>query len=64
MLSGSVYALIQISAALLGAICAANMKPGPIFASALEHFAAGVVFAAAAGEILPDVIHGGSPGQQ
>lgn len=27
----------------------------------MQHFAAGVVFAAAAGEILPDVMHGGSP---
>lgn len=54
------YTLIPMSAALLGAIVALLSRPNPIVVSAIQHFAAGVVFAAAAGEILPDVIHGSS----
>lgn len=60
MISGWVYALLPACAALIGAVIAANARPGPILVSAIQHFAAGVVFAAAAGEILPDVMHGGS----
>ncbi len=45
----------------MGAIVAVNVRPGPILVSAIQHFAAGVVFAAAAGEIMPDVAHSGSP---
>ena len=37
------------------------LRPGPVLVSAIQHFAAGVVFAAAAGEILPDLKHAGSP---
>ncbi len=47
--------------AILGAIVAVNVRPGPALVSATQHFAAGVVFAAAAGEIMPDVAHSGSP---
>jgi ZIP family zinc transporter len=39
---------------------AVNLRPGPVLVSAIQHFAAGVVFAAAAGEILPDLKHAGS----
>lgn len=54
------YTLIPAFAALAGAIVALFARPSPIAISAIQHFAAGVVFAAAAGEILPDVVHGGS----
>ena len=54
------YTLVPVLAALLGAIVAANSRPSPVAVSAMQHFAAGVVFAAAAGKILPDVMHGGS----
>ena len=45
------YTLIPAAAAVLGAAVAVNMRPGPVLVSAIQHFAAGVVFAAAAGEI-------------
>lgn len=56
-----VFTLIPAGAALVGAAIAAYLRPGPILVSGIQHFAAGVVFAAAAGEILPDLKHGGSP---
>ncbi|WP_232627753.1 ZIP family metal transporter [Methylobacterium sp. Leaf118] len=55
------YTLIPAAAAVIGAAVAVNLRPGPILVSAIQHFAAGVVFAAAAGEILPDLKHAGSP---
>lgn len=56
-----VYTLIPAAAAIGGAVVAVNARPGPLVVSAIQHFAAGVGFAAAAGEILPDVLHRGSP---
>ena len=53
------YTLIPVISAALGATVAAYRRPGAVLISAIQHFAAGVVFAAAAGEILPDVKHGG-----
>lgn len=55
------YTLIPATATVFGAAVATRFRPGPVLISAVQHFAAGVVFAAAAGEILPDVMHGGSP---
>ncbi len=46
---------------MLGALVAVNVRPGSTTVSAIQHFAAGVVFAAAAGEIMPDVVHSGLP---
>lgn len=54
------YTLVPVLSAVIGAIAALKLRPGPLLVSAIQHFAAGVVFAAAAGEILPDVVHGGS----
>lgn len=48
---------IPVAAALLGAAYTVWRRPGPVATSAIQHFAAGVVFAAAAGELLPDVKH-------
>ncbi|MCE4226293.1 transporter [Methylobacterium sp. C25] len=56
-----IYTLIPAAAAIVGAAVAVNLRPGPVLVSAIQHFAAGVVFAAAAGEILPDLKHAGSP---
>ncbi|SHF89605.1 zinc transporter, ZIP family [Loktanella atrilutea] len=56
-----IYTLAPVLMAVIAAIFAVNLRPGPVIVSAIQHFAAGVVFAAAAGEILPDVMHGGSP---
>jgi zinc transporter, ZIP family len=61
MTAAWVYTLIPVAVAILGAIVAVNVRPGPTLVSAIQHFAAGVVFAAAAGEIMPDVAHSGSP---
>lgn len=55
------YTLIPAAAAIIGAAVAVNLRPGAVLVSAIQHFAAGVVFAAAAGEILPDLKHAGSP---
>lgn len=54
------FTLIPVAAAIAGAVVAVLVRPGPIAVSAIQHFAAGVVFAAAASEILPGVMHGGS----
>ena len=56
-----IYTLIPAAAAILGAAIAANLRPGAVLVSAIQHLAAGVVFAAAAGEILPDLKTVGSP---
>jgi ZIP family zinc transporter len=61
MTSAWVFTFIPGAAAIIGAAIAAYRRPGPTLVSAIQHFAAGVVFAAAAGEILPDLKHGGSP---
>lgn len=53
------YTLIPVAAAVIGATVAAYRRPGPVVVSAIQHFAAGVVFAAAAGEILPGIKHEG-----
>ncbi|GCC44672.1 hypothetical protein chiPu_0028410, partial [Chiloscyllium punctatum] len=51
------YTLIPAVAVVVGAAAAVWRKPSPTFAGAIQHFAAGVVFAAAAGELLPDIKH-------
>jgi ZIP family zinc transporter len=55
------YTLIPLAAIILGAIAAALRPPRAGFVSAMQHLAAGVVFAAAAAEILPQVMHQNSP---
>jgi ZIP family zinc transporter len=55
------YTLIPVFAAVAGSLYAAIRRPGPNAISAVQHFAAGVVFAAAAGELLPGLMHRGSP---
>jgi hypothetical protein len=44
--------LIPAGAAIVGAVAAVYSRPGPTIVRAIQHFAAGVVFAAAAGELL------------
>ncbi len=61
-ITAAAYALIPAAAVAAGAALAAFRPPGPFIRSATQHFAAGVVFAAAAGELLPDIMHRGSPG--
>ena len=47
--------LFPVGAAAVGAGVAAWRRPGPQVTSGIQHFAAGVVFAALAGEVLPDL---------
>ena len=54
------YTLIPLGALILGATATVLRRPSPGLQSGVQHFAAGVVFAAAASEILPDLKHGGS----
>lgn len=54
------YTLIPWVAMLAGAAIAAMQPPSAALKSGVQHFAAGVVFAAAAGEILPDLKHEGA----
>ena len=55
------YTVIPVIAVIIGAIVATLRKPSDALVSAMQHLAAGVVFAAAAVEILPQVKHEGSP---
>ena len=54
------YTSIAVVAALVGGAVAVYRAPGPQMESNVQHFAAGVVFAAVAAELLPDV-HDQSP---
>ncbi|MBK3399953.1 MULTISPECIES: transporter [Methylobacterium] len=60
-MSAWAYTLIPALATVLGAAVAAVRQPGPAVTSAVQHLAAGVLFAAVAGEILPDLKHQQSP---
>jgi ZIP family zinc transporter len=55
------FTLIPVSAAILGGIIAAYRAPGPRLGSAIQHFAAGMVFAAVGVELLPDVVSEHAP---
>ena len=55
------FSLIPMIAIMIGALVAGWRTPGDKLVAAMQHLAAGVVFAAAATEILPMVMHGGSP---
>lgn len=56
-----VYLLLPAVGVLLGGVVGALRTLPPLAQSAIQHFAAGVVFAAIATEIVPDVMHGGAP---
>lgn len=51
----ALFALIPMAAAFVGGLIAALRNPGATVRSAVQHFAAGIVFAAAALELLPKV---------
>ena len=50
------YALFPVVAAIVGALVSTFRPPGPKFRSAIQHFAAGVVFSVVAVELLPDIV--------
>ncbi|GGR74296.1 membrane protein [Deinococcus seoulensis] len=53
--------LIPVAATILGGVVASFRPPGPRVRSFVQHFAAGVVFAAVAGELLPEITAGHQP---
>lgn len=55
------YTLVPVLAVMLGSLAAVLRRPSDAVISAMQHLAAGVVFAAAATEILPQVMHEASP---
>lgn len=50
-----------VAAGVIGSTIAALRRPGPRLMSGIQHFAAGVVIAALAGELLPDLRDKGHP---
>ena len=54
------WVMFPVLAGIAGGVATALRPPGPGVTSAVQHFAAGVVFAAAAGEIIPDMLAGDS----
>ncbi|MEO5315162.1 ZIP family metal transporter [Pseudarthrobacter sp. CC12] len=56
----AVFVAFPVAAAILGSLVAVLRPPGPKATSAVQHFAAGVVMAALAGEVLPDLRGEGS----
>jgi ZIP family zinc transporter len=50
----ALYAMFPALAMVIGAVLAAFRPPGPRMRSVFQHAAAGVVFAAVAGEVLPE----------
>ena len=57
ILADARFTLIPFLAGVLGATIAAFSVPSSGIQSVIQHFAAGVVFAAVAGEILPEIRH-------
>lgn len=55
------FAAIPMAAVATGAIVAAYRVPTPNLRSLIQHFAAGVVFAAVAGELLPELLRQHQP---
>ena len=49
------YTMLAVVAAMVGGVVAVYRAPGPQMESNVQHFAAGVVTAAVAAELLPDV---------
>ncbi|WP_293914333.1 transporter [Deinococcus sp.] len=53
--------LIPVVATILGGVVASYRAPGEQLRSFVQHFAAGVVFAVVAGELLPEITKGHQP---
>ena len=51
------YAFYPVVAVLLGGVVALARTLGESMRSAIQHFTAGVIFAALATELLPEVMH-------
>ena len=55
------FTLAPVAAMAAGGVIAAYRPPQARLSSSIQHFAAGVVFAALAVEVLPDVVHRDEP---
>lgn len=55
------YSFLPVLAALVGALVSAFRSPGPQIRSAIQHFAAGVVFSVVAVELMPDIVRQHKP---
>lgn len=55
------YSLVPLVAVIVGSVISVLRPPGERLTAAVQHLAAGVVFAAAAVEILPKIVHQASP---
>ena len=55
------FTMAPVAAMAIGGVIAAFRPPQARLGSAIQHFAAGVVFAAVAVEVLPDVVHRNAP---
>lgn len=55
------YLLIPVAAVIVGGVAATLREFGDRFRSSVQHFAAGVVFAAIAAELIPEMIKEHSP---
>lgn len=51
------FASVPAAAVVVGGVAAAYRSPSPAVTSGVQHVAAGVLFAALATELLPDVLH-------
>lgn len=49
------YVAVPVVATIIGGAIAAYRSPGPQWSSRIQHFTAGVVFAAVAAELLPEI---------
>ena len=58
---GWLYVLVPIFVTVVGGVVTTGGELGPQLRSALQHFTAGVVFAAVASEVRPDVLHRQAP---
>ena len=59
LLQAFLFTLIPFAAAIASGVLASYWTPGPEARSYIQHFAAGVVLAAVAGELLPKVVESG-----
>src|SRR5262245_25946789 len=57
----ALYSLAPVAGMIAGGAAAAWWQPGGRVRSYIQHFAAGVVFAAVGVEVLPDVMHQPDP---
>ena len=60
VLNAAALVAFPIAAVIVGSVVAVLRPPGPRLTSAVQHFAAGVVLAALAGEVLPDLRNEGN----